>query len=336
MKHLLIILLCVCLLCSIPFVLPTRQDAANPPAPPPKAESNIPVQEETSLPFDSKITLRVLHEGNVTEMSLRDYLVGVLLAEMPADFPAEALKAQAVAARTFALRKAEAGKHPEADVCTDSACCQGWLETDDKELLRQLMAAVDATDGLVVTYGDAFIDATFFSCSDGKTESAVAVWGSDIPYLQSVDSPGEEAAPPYSQSVTLEADYFAEILEEAYPEINLAGTPDGWFGAESRTVGGGIDTVFIGGTPIPGTRLRSLFSLRSTDMVFSPSESEIEITTYGFGHRVGMSQYGAKAMAEAGCLFSDILTHYYTNTTIKRLLCPTDRAVSVYKSYAAV
>ena len=336
MKHLLIILLCAALLCSVPFILPQRQTEVTASAPPAETVAEEPPSKGASTSFDRLTTLRVLQGESVTEMTLREYLIGVLLAEMPADFPEEALKAQAVAARTFALRKTESGKHPTADVCTDSACCQGWISEGGGEALERLAAAVEATDGLVVTYDDALIDATFFSCSDGKTESAAAVWGSDIPYLQSVESPGEESAPPYSQTVTLEADYFAETLKTAYPQINLSGSADSWFGAELRTSGGGIDTVFIGGTPVSGVSLRSLFSLRSTDIVFHPSDTEIEITTYGFGHRVGMSQYGAKAMAENGSLFPDILTHYYTDTVIKKLLCQPDRAVSVFHTYAAV
>lgn len=322
MKHLLILILCVAALCAIPFFLPVPSPAPADAAP----TETMSAQPQTALPFDREVTLRVLCGEETACMTLREYLVGVLYAEMPADFPEEALKAQAVAARTFALRKAESGKHPQADVCTDSACCQGFLPVEDAQVLARLQAAVDETDGLVVTYGEGLIDATFFSCSDGQTESAAAVWGSDIPYLQSVDSPGEEAAPPFSQTVTLEADYFADILTAAYPQINLSGSPCGWFGALTKTAGGGIDTVFIGGTPIPGTRLRQLFSLRSTDIVFAPSETQITVTTYGFGHRVGMSQYGAKAMAESGSSFSEILTHYYSGTTIKKLLCrPTEQ-----------
>lgn len=345
MKHLFLITLCIALLCAVPFVLPHRQAAAESDTPPAQIASEAPaqidavspaVQEAAGISFDSSVTLRILHGDHVQTMTLREYLVGVLLAEIPAEFPEEALKAQAVAARTFALRKAEQSKHPSADICIDSSCCQGWLESDGAESVERLKTAVDATDGLVLTYHDALIDATFFSCSDGKTESAAAVWGSDIPYLQSVDSPGEETADAYTQTVSVEADYFAQVLENAYPQINLSGSPDGWFGAVCRTSGGGIDTIFIGGTPVSGVSLRSLFSLRSTDIVFSASENEIEITTFGFGHRVGMSQYGAKAMAENGSLFNDILTHYYTDITIKKLLCQPDRAVSVFDSYAAV
>ena len=290
----------------------------------PDEEATEPAGSETvSQPFDSQVTLRVLVGGEVTEMTVADYLKGTLAAEMPSDFPMEALKAQAVASRTFALKQAEAGKHSNADICTDSSCCQGWTSEMSDEAMTRFSQAVAETDGLVVTYGDSLIDATFFSCSGGRTEAAVAVWGSDIPYLQSVESPGEENAPRYQETVVLDADYFADLLQEAYPEMNLSGPPRAWFGPFTRTEGGGLDIVFIGGVRVEGTTLRRLFSLRSTNLDISVTEDNVQITTTGFGHRVGMSQYGARAMAEGGTDFEEILLHYYTGTEIKKLLCQT-------------
>ena len=287
-----------------------------------ETEATEPVgHQAVSQPFDRVVTLRVLVDGEVTEMTVDDYLAGTLAAEMPSDFPMEALKAQAVASRTFALKQAEAGKHTNADVCTDSACCQGWTSEVSAEAMARFSQAVAETDGLVVTYGDSLIDATFFSCSGGRTEAAAAVWGSDIPYLQSVESPGEEDAPRYQETVVLNADYFADLLREVYPEMNLSGPPRAWFGPFTRTDGGGIDTVFIGGVCVEGTALRHLFSLRSTDIDISVTEDSVRITTTGFGHRVGMSQYGARAMAEDRADFEEILLHYYSGTEIKKLLC---------------
>lgn len=273
-------------------------------------------QQQKATSFDSTVSLRVLIGEVVTEMSLHDYLVGVLAAEMPSDFPTEALKAQTVAARTFALRQANAGKHLTADVCANPGCCQGWSSA----VCATHLAAVNSTDGLVATYHDALIDATYFSCSGSRTESALAVWGSDIPYLQSVESPGEASAPRYTESILFDAQYFAERLRSAYPEISLDGTPKDWFGKITYTRGGGIDTAIIGGIEINGLRLRSLLSLRSTNISFHINENDIEITTYGFGHRVGMSQYGAKAMAEQGNDFEQILKHYYQGIEVKQLV----------------
>ena len=318
MKRLIIIPLFVILLCCAPFLLLAEgnaEPAAVPPADPPQPETTA------DEPFDAEVKLRVLTDGGVREMTLKDYLVGTLLAEMPSDFPMEALKAQAIAARTFALRKAEEGKHVGADVCTNSACCQGWTEDGNAAEIDRIAQAVRATDGFVVTYDGKLIDATFFSCTNGRTESALAVWGSDIPYLQSVDSPGEEEAPRYEDVACFSAAEFAERIAAIAPDANLSGSPVNWIGAIERTDGGGIGMVFIGGAAVKGTILRNALGVRSTDMDFAVTDEAITVTTHGFGHRVGFSQYGAKAMAESGSDFVEILMHYYPNTEIKKLLC---------------
>lgn len=318
MKPLYLWILVFALVCAAAALLPRRAQT------PHCDDLPAPAQEEAEVPslpaFDAAVTLRVQTESGTRELLLRDYLIGAVLAEMPTDFPSEALRAQAVASRTFALRRMEHCKHGDAALCTSSQCCQGWCEPDGSEAARLAAQAVDETDGLVVTYDDALIEATFFSCSGGRTEAAQAVWGSDVPYLQSVSSPGEEDAPRYADSRTLTAEEFSATLLSAYPEANLSGTPESWIGAISRTDGGGIDTVFLGGVPVSGTALRRLFSLRSTDVSLSACADGITMETRGFGHRVGLSQYGARAMAEAGGDFAAILTHYYQGAEIKRLL----------------
>lgn len=281
------------------------------------AEPEVTEAAPPEVSFDEALILHVLTANGVREMDLHSYLCGVLLAEMPAGFSPEALKAQAVASRTFALQQAQRGKHPEADICTDAACCQGWAAPDAAPDV--FLQAVAATDGLVVTYGDELIEATFFSCSGGQTEAAVAVWGSDVPYLQSVSSPGEESAPRFTETVRQSAEEFAAILRAAQPELDLESDPSRWFGSLTRTAGGSVATLEIGGILFSGTQLRTLLGLRSTDMEFSVEGNVICITTWGYGHRVGLSQYGAEAMAQTGADFEEILLHYYQNTKIKRL-----------------
>ena len=268
------------------------------------AASTVPVTqterqtaETTPVSFDRTLTLRLLTDDGVREISLHDYLVGVLAAELPSDFPTEALRAQAVASRTFALRKAAANKHTGADVCASAACCQGWREERD----AAFEAAVSTTDGLVLTYDGALIDATFFSSAAGRTEAAVAVWGGEVPYLQSVESP--EDTPYAAQSECIDAQTFADTLTAAHPELSLSGAPETWFG----------------GQWIAGTELRRLFSLRSTDMELVPLTDGVQITTHGYGHRVGMSQYGARTMALQGSDFEEILLHYYSGARIEQL-----------------
>lgn len=285
-------------------------------------EKNIMLtSKEPALPFpsfDRTLQIPVLKDGQVVTMSMEAYLIGVLGAEMPSDFPPEALKAQAVAARTFALHQAASGKHPEGAVCTDPRCCQGWSSSRSEAAV----SAVKATDGLVLTYGGSLIDATFFSCSGGRTESAQAVWGGDVPYLQAVDSPGEESAPGDTEIIELAPEYFAEVLSQAFPDIHLEGSPETWLGKITCTPGGGIDTAEIGGVPVSGCALRRIFSLRSTSMEFQMENDAVRITTHGYGHRVGMSQYGARAMAEDGRDFTEILCHYYQGIKILRLRWP--------------
>ena len=257
-------------------------------------------------------------DGTVIQMDMNDYLVGVVLAEMPASFEPEALKAQAVVARTYTRKRMEGGKHGQAAVCMDSGCCQGWRSGEDylaqggkPSAVEKVRAAVADTDGLVLRYEGKLIDATYFSCSGGVTEDAVAVWGQDVPYLKSVQSPGEEEAPRFSDSVTFSPGDFAGKLG-----LSAAGDPGSWFGAVTYTAGGGVETMVIRGKSFSGTQLRSKLGLRSTAFAITVSGDKITVTTRGFGHRVGMSQYGAQAMAQEGSSFSDILAHYYTGTEL--------------------
>ena len=278
--------------------------------------------------WDEATTVSLLTEGGVISLSLREYLTGVVLSEMPASFSAEALKAQAVAARTFTLKKLEASKHADADLCADSACCQAWTSREAlaeklgsafSQYWQKAAAAVAGTDGLVLTYDGQLIDAVYFSCSGGSTEDAVAVWGGDVPYLQAVESPGEEISGKFETQVTVPLAQFRQILEAADPDVWLSGSADSWFGPCSLTEGGGVATWEIGGQSFTGTQLRSLFSLNSAKFTISAGDSEIVFSVSGYGHRVGMSQYGAEAMARAGSDFEEILLHYYTGVTLTRM-----------------
>lgn len=263
--------------------------------------------------------LRVLIDGALTEMNMEDYLVAVLLKEMPGDFEEEALKAQAVVARTYALRRnLKADKHSQGAVCADASCCQGFCTPEDyidgggdAEVVSKMTKAVSDTEGLVLTYAGELIEATYFSCSGGKTEDAQAVWGADVPYLQAVDSPGEETASHYTDTLKYTAKEFQELLGD-----ELLGQPGCWVKSITYTDGGGVDTIKIGNVTYTGTKIRSLLRLPSTAFVISAVGEHVIITTKGFGHRVGLSQYGADAMAVQGCGFEEILNHYYSGTAL--------------------
>ena len=259
------------------------------------------------------VWITVVDGEKTRTMDLEEYLVGVLLGEIPGSFHIEAKKAQAVVARTYTLRTiAENGKHPGA-VCTDSGCCQAYCDpaSVDEDTSLEVRLAVRATAGQVLTYEGALIEATYFSCSGGYTEDAVAVWGSDVPYLQAVPSPGEEMATHYTDTVTFQPEELAIALGQ-----KLSGSPDRWFGAVTYTQGGGVDTIRIGQREYTGKALRALLGLRSTAFTVEVHDEQIRFVTRGFGHRVGMSQYGAQAMALAGSNYQQILAHYYTDTQL--------------------
>ena len=270
---------------------------------------------------DAAEELTVLNRsGNLQQMTMEAYLTGVVLAEMPASFEPEALKAQAVVARTYTRRRMESSKHTAAAVCMDPGCCQSWRSESDyldsggrERDLQKVRQAVADTDGLVLRYDGKLIDATYFSCSGGSTEDAVAVLGQDVPYLQAVQSPGEEEAPRFTDSVSFSPVQLAEKLG-----LTADGDPGSWFGAVTHTDGGGVDTMVILGKEFTGTGLRSKLGLRSTAFEVAVTGKTITFTTRGFGHRVGMSQYGAQAMAKAGSTCAQILAHYYIGTELVR------------------
>ena len=261
-------------------------------------------------------------DSSVLTMELDTYLVGVLLGEMPAYFETDALRAQAVVARTYAMRHhLLQDKHPGGAVCTDPGCCQAYVSETvymqqggapaDVEKIRK---AVTDTAGWVLTYEGQLIDATYFSCSGGRTEDALAVWGVEIPYLQSVESPGEESAENYTRTVTFSA---AEFMSRLGRE--MTGSPTSWLGTVTYTEGGGVATMVIGGRSYEGTRLRQLLGLNSIAFSMEAAGDSIRVTTSGKGHRVGMSQEGAEAMAVAGATWEEILLHYYQGTRIDKI-----------------
>ena len=281
-------------------------------------ESTAPVVSVLPAP----VYIQVLDsDGKVQEMELETYICGVVLAEMPVEFELESLKAQAVVARTYALRCVSKGrKHTMGAVCTDSACCQGHLSPEDflnrsgdDSGVTKVSQAVLQTAGQVLLYNGNLIDATYFSCSGGRTEDAAAVWGSDVPYLKSTVSPGEEYAAYHTDTMTLSP---AQV--EAALGVTFTGEPGSWFRILSHTDGGGVEEVSVCGQVLSGVQIRKKLSLRSTNFTVEATESQIVFTTKGYGHRVGMSQYGADAMALSGSTYDQILAHYYQGTELAR------------------
>ena len=270
---------------------------------------------------EPEVTIRVLlPTGATTEMVLEEYLTGVILAEMPTSFEHEALCAQAVVARTYALRRQEELRHPTGAVCTEGGCCQAYVSEEAyldglgyPEDIDRVRRAVSSTCGQVLRYRGELIEATYFCCSGGKTEDALAVWGVAYPYLQALQSFGEEQTDHYRHEMYISAQEMKLALGQT-----PMGSPYDWIGKITHTPGGGVDTITIGGRVYTGLQLRKLLKLNSTAFVIEPSDDGFYITTFGKGHRVGMSQSGAQAMALRGYTYLQILGYYYPGTVIDK------------------
>lgn len=282
-----------------------------------------PKQEQQTASY--LITLQLQNE--VQTLPLEDYLYGVVSAEMPASFESEALKAQAVAARTYTINRARFPNkdHPNANVCADSAHCKAYLTPDELEekfqstpqLLSKIKQAVDDTQNQIAVYNGEPISAVFHSTSSGITENSRDVWGGDLPYLVSVDSPGEEVSPRYTETKTFTLEEFQEKIN-AGQLVSFTKNPETWFSHWEYNESGSVRSVSICGITFKGTQIRSLLGLRSTHFQVAVSE-QITITTKGNGHGVGMSQYGANDMAKKGYSYEEILKKYYTGIQLANL-----------------
>ena len=267
-------------------------------------------------------------DGTVEQLTLGDYLWGVVAAEMPASFELEALKAQAVAARTYWACLVGSGKHEDADICGESACCQAYVGRNEAcsnwgdkaaDYALRISMAVEQTDGLCVTYTGKPIQALFFSSAPGSTVDAQAVWGREVPYLVSVDSPEGEEVPNYHSQLTMTTGEFRSLVKEQYPEADLSGPVSGWLSEFVWEPSGTVNTVKVGGVTLTGGQARKLLGLRSACFGVSVKGEEMTFHVTGHGHGVGMSQYGANAMAGQGKGFEEILTWYYTGAQVSLL-----------------
>ena len=313
------------LLClAIALMLPLLFAGGGQAAPEASAES-----ESAAGGLDSELSFTVLTADGVETVTMSDWLPGVVAGEMPALFEEEALKAQAVAARTYIMYSMgrEKPAHPEADVCDDPACCKAhstdealreqWGESYEENMAR-VLEAVRSTDGEYMSYGGEVIQAVFHSSSAGRTEDSAAIWQAE-PYLVSVESPETaDDVPNYVSSVTVSPEDFRETVLAAHPEAEFGEDPAFWLGAAVHDASGRVESVDIGGVQVPGTELRTLFELRSTAFALDYTAEGFLFTVTGYGHGVGMSQYGANVMAQDGADYEEILTHYYPGAELTR------------------
>ncbi len=279
------------------------------------------------------ITAYSTHTDSVSEVDFGEYLKGVVAAEMPASFGEEALKAQAVAARSYIIRRMQGYErdgtpdfHKGAMTCDDPAHCKAHLSEDKlraqwgenyDEYMDKISACVEATKGIVMTYDGEIVNAVFHSTSSGSTENAKDVWGGDVAYLVSVKSEGDELSPKFDGEVSISKDEFKNKIMSVYPEANWTDESEP-VESIARSDAGGIITLTTGGVKLKGSELRELFSLRSTNIEFSYDENNVIMSTKGNGHGVGMSQYGANYLASTGMGYEAILKTYYTGVEVVR------------------
>ena len=278
---------------------------------------------------EETVSVYVAAEDKVVDMNKSQYLKEVVSAEMPASFEPEALKAQAVAARSYLEARRNAYKtsgtpkeHNGAEICTDSAHCKAWLPEEKRRASwgadadknwQKISAAVDETAGEVMTYNGEVISAVFHSTSSGKTENSKDVWGGDRPYLVSVDSPGDAESPKYKSEKELTLDEFKKIAAENIEGVDFSKEI---VGDIARSEAGGILTVSVGGVAVKGTKFRTMYGLRSTNAEIAVEGDKVIFHVTGYGHGVGMSQYGANYLAAQGKKYDEILKTYYTGVEV--------------------
>lgn len=291
-----------------------------------KKDENV---EQYNYKEYNKIKLLHKKDKKIEEIPLDEYLLGVVSAEMPANFEQEALKAQALVARTYTIYsiKRNKNKHEGADICDSSTCCQAWISKEDRlarwnedvreEYWNKIVKAVNTTKGKVITYNGDVIDAFFHSNSGGITEIPVNVWGgTNFPYLQSVQTSGEEGYSQYSSEVTLTQEELINKIRAKHSDFNIDISQQDSVKILEYTEAGRVKNIQIGNLKLSGVEVRSLLGLKSTNFKIEINNGKVTFIVTGYGHGVGMSQTGADSMAKQGNNYEEIIKHFYTGVEI--------------------
>lgn len=333
MRKLILSTLTIVLLCFlIPILFSKRFGEKEPTF---SADNN----EQTEGEYDNSIseynyqnytTIKLLHSktNEIEEVKLDEYLCNVVSAEMPATFELEALKAQAIVARTYTIYKISNGsKHEGADICDSASCCQAWISKEDRlarweesaqeENWNKIVTAVESTIGKVIVYDGKPINAFFHSNSGGKTEIPINVWGgSGFPYLQVVETSGEDAYTQYHSEVTLTKEELISKMKEKYSNFEIDFTDSSCIQVTEITDSNRVRTLKIGNKNISGVEARSILGLKSTNFLVTLEGENIKFEVIGYGHGVGMSQTGADALAKQGKSYEEIIKHFYVGVDI--------------------
>lgn len=276
-------------------------------------------------------TIKLLHTGSgeIEELGLDEYLYGVVSAEMPASYEIEAIKAQAVVARTYTIYQIQNSKekHEGANICDSYACCQAWISKEDRfakwgenereSNWQKIMQAVNNTSGKIITYEGNPINAFFHSNSGGVTEASVNIWGGiEYPYLQSVETSGEESYSQYSSEVAFTKEELVSKIQENHADVQIDWNTKDAIQIQEYTDSGRVRTIRFGNVSIAGTEARSVLGLKSTNFTISYQDNKIIFSVTGYGHGVGMSQTGADSLAKQGRNYEDIIKHFYKGVEV--------------------
>lgn len=275
-----------------------------------------------------KVKVFIKSENKIKELDLEDYVVGVVASEMPVSFEREALIAQGVLARTFAISKKinKCNNANDADIC-DTVHCQVYTEKSKKkkawgkngdEYLKKITDAVNESKGMVLSYNNELVRyPQYFAVSSGKTEDSKYVFSQDIPYLKSVNSPGEETSPKFNSKEEYTKDEFISKINDYNSEIKLNKKDlEKEVKILNRNPGDTVNNIKLGNKNIKGVEFRKIFKLNSANFTIRMSKDKVYIDCIGYGHGVGMSQWGANAMAKEGKKYTDILKHYFSKSDI--------------------
>lgn len=287
------------------------------------------VSKEIDFDYGEYSNIKLLHAGEnkVEELPLDEYLYGVVASEMPASFDLEALKAQAIVARTYTIYQiSNNSKHENAHICDNSLCCQAWISKenrfarweDDKEneYWEKVLRSVNETKGKIIYYDDKPINAFFHSNSGGKTELALNVWGGDYPYLKTVETSGEDAYTSYKSEVVISKDELVKKMLEKYPDFYINFEDKDTIKIEEYTDSSRVKKIKIGNKVLSGVEARTLFGLKSSNFIIEILENEIKFSVTGYGHGVGFSQCGSDQLAKQGMKCEEIIKHYYKDVSI--------------------
>jgi len=274
--------------------------------------------------------IRLLHtnSGEIENIEMDTYLYGVVSAEMPANYNIEALKAQAIVARTYTIYKLLNGsKHENANICDSSLCCQAWISKDNRfarwdenlrnEYWNKIVTAVDSTSGKYIVYNGEPINAFFHSNSGGLTELPSNVWGGSYPYLQVVATSGEEEYNGYASEVEFSKDELIQKMLEKYSNFQINFDEVNCIQILDLTEGWRVKTMKIGNVCLSGVDVRKIFGLKSARFDFEIIGDNIKFKVIGYGHGVGLSQNGADALAKSGMNYEEIIKYYYKDVEIK-------------------